>query len=197
MCCGTKRETEIRCPDGCTYLASARTHPAAVVRKQLDQDMAWLAPGMIGLSEPQQRLLLLLLTLTSRFRGDGLEAARDSDVADASGSLAATFETASKGLIYEQRAGSLPAQRLAGELRSVLDELGRERPSAFARDAAIVLRRLEQRARDIEKLSASPVGFLDLAGRLTRQVGSQSGAGEVAGGDQGLREPSTPSIILP
>ena len=34
MCCGTKRLAEIRCPSDCTYLVSAREHPAAVVRRQ-------------------------------------------------------------------------------------------------------------------------------------------------------------------
>jgi len=152
---------------------------------------------MVGLSEPQQRLFFLCLTLASRVRGEGLEAARDADFADAAGSLAATYETASKGLIYEQRAGSLPAQRVAGELRAVLDEVGRERPSAFAREAAIVLRRLEQRAHDIEKLTGSPVGFFDLAGRFTRQLASQPGAAESPDPGRAPGEPAAPSIILP
>jgi len=197
VCCGTKRQAEIRCPDTCTYLTSSRSHPPAAVRKQLDQDMAWLAPGLAGLPDPQQQLFFLCLTLVTRFRGEGFDAAKDADVADAAASLAATYETASKGLIYEHRAATVPAQRMAAEFRSTLDELGRERPAALARDAAVVLRRLEARVREIEKVSGSPVGFLEVAARFTRQVGPGLGDPDAREGLQAQPEPPGPSIILP
>src|SRR5262245_27935296 len=38
VCCGTKRLVEIRCPSDCSYLASAREHPAAVVVRQQQHD---------------------------------------------------------------------------------------------------------------------------------------------------------------
>lgn len=134
--------------------------------------MMVLMPGLHGLSDGQQRLFFLSLTLVHRFRGEGLEAARDVDVADAAAALASTYETESKGLIYEHRAGSLPAQRLAGELRTVFDQLGRERPSAFARDAAAVLRRLEQLARGADKVApGDPFAFLSLVGRVAGRIG--------------------------
>jgi len=170
-----------------------------VVRKQQEQDMAVLVPGMTGLSDGQQRLFFLSLTLIHRFRGEGLEAARDVDVADAAASLASTYETESKGLIYEHRAGSLPAQRMASELRTTFDELGRERPSAFIRDAAAVLRRLEQLARGAEKTAPGDAFFfLNLVGRVAGRISSVAGAsgsrgqadGEETGGAQS-------SIIIP
>ena len=40
ICCGTKRLVEIQCPSNCAYLASAREHPAAVVRRQQERDVA-------------------------------------------------------------------------------------------------------------------------------------------------------------
>jgi len=133
--------------------------------------MMVLMPGLRGLSEGQQRLFFLSLTLVHRFRGDGLEAARDADVADAAGALASTYETESKGLIYEHRATSLPAQRLAGELRTVFDQLGRERPSAFVRDAAVVLRRLEQLALGAEQAAPGDrLSFLNLVGRVAGRI---------------------------
>lgn len=157
--------------------------------------MMALMPGLQGLTEAQQRLFLLSLTLIHRFRGEGLEAARDIDVADAAGALASTYETESKGLIYEHRAGSLPAQRIVGELRTVFEPLGRERPSAFARDAATVLRRLEQLARGAGKAPpADPFSFLALVGRVAgrlRSAESEPAEADAAGA------PAEPTIIVP
>jgi hypothetical protein len=197
VCCGTKRTVEIRCPETCPFLTTARFHPPSIVRKQQEQDMAVLAPGLTGLSEGQERLFVLCLTFIHRFRGEGLEAARDLDVADAVGSLASTYETESKGLIYEHRADSLPARRMASELRTVFDQVGRDRPSAFARDAATVLRRIERLATDAEKLApGDPLFFLNLAGRVSSRIVAATGRPDpVLTADD--NEPATPSIIIP
>jgi len=160
--------------------------------------MAVLVPGMKGLSDGQQRLFFLSLTLVHRFRGEGLEAARDVDVADAAGALASTYETESKGLIYEHRAGSPPARRMAAEIRAVLDQVGRERPSAFVRDAATVLRRLDQLARGAEKLApGDPLFFLNLVGRVAGRISSVAGAAEPLSPADGSDPAAGTSIIIP
>jgi len=160
--------------------------------------MAVLVPGMTGLSDGQQRLFFLGLTLIHQFRGEGLEAARDVDVADAAGALASTYETESKGLIYEHRPGSLPAQRMAAELRTVFGQLGRERPSAFVRDAAAVLRRLEQLARGAEKTApGDPLFFLNLVGRVAGRIASVPGTSEPLSSADGSGHAAQPSIIIP
>lgn len=177
VCCGTKREVEIRCPETCGYLTSSRTHPPARIRRQQSDDIEALAPGMMGMSEPRQQLFLFSLTLIDRFRGDGLDAAVDADVVSALESLAATYDAAARGLIYEQPAGTAPAQRLAAGIRSVYEELGRNRPSGFAADAAEVVGRLADRARDIGGATpASPRTFLELAGRVARRFKDPEGA---------------------
>ncbi len=195
VCCGTKRLTEIRCPDTCVYLNNARVHPAATVRRQQEHDLDALVPALRVLNEPQQQLLMLCLTLVDRFKGEGLDAARDADAADAAAALGATYETAAKGLIYDHRAGSLPAQRLANEMRTVFDELGRTRPSAFAQDAAVVLRQLERRIRETSRQAGEqPRFFIELAGRLARQF-QQGGTDPAAEGGE-LSRPG-PSLIVP
>jgi len=104
VCCGTKRRVEIRCPETCAYLGNAAAHPPAVVRRQQERDVALLLPALERLSEAQRQLFFLTLTLVDRFRGEGLDAAVDADVADAAEALAGTYETAARGLIYDQRA---------------------------------------------------------------------------------------------
>lgn len=195
VCCGTKREAEIRCPASCPYLASARAHPPAQVKRQYEQDMLIVYPAMMGLTEPQQRLFLVTISMVPKLRGTGLEAARDLDLADAAGALAATYETEAKGLIYEQRAGTAPAQRIAAELRTVFDQLGRERPAAFAKDAAAVLRRIEQMARNTGPAGDQSVGLLELLGRLALRIG----AGGPGDADDSTATPDPPPspIILP
>jgi hypothetical protein len=199
VCCGTKRQTEIRCPADCPYLASSRAHPPAAVRRQQDQDLAALTPALAALSESRQQLFLFALTLIARFRGDGLDAASDGDAASAAAALAGTYETASKGLIYEHRPDSVPAQRMADGIREMFDQLGRGRPSGFAADAAAVLRQVEDRVKAVQRASpGDPRSFLVLAERMSKRLGGpgpegQPGEGESAAGAAG----GGPSIILP
>ncbi len=194
VCCGTKRLTEIRCPESCVYLTNARVHPPATIRRQQEHDLGALVPALRVLTEPQQQLFMLSLTLADRFKGEGLDAARDVEVADAAAALAATYETATKGLIYDHRADSLPAQRLAHEMRAVFDDLGKSRPSAFAEDAAVVLRQLERRIRDVIRESGGqPRAFIELAGRIARQF--QQDARDAGGEGDATSPPSSPLVI--
>ena len=197
VCCGTKREVGIRCPDSCAYLSASRAHPPATVRRQQDQDLAVLTPGLAGLSESRQQLLLFSLTLINRFKGDSLDAANDGDVVSAAGALASTYETAARGVIYEHRADSAPARRIAEGIRDLFDQLGRGRPSGFAADAAAVLRRIEERARAVQQLAASnPRAFLELAGRVGRRLGAPEAGTRPADG-QGAAPAAGSRIILP
>jgi len=199
VCCGTKREVDIRCPADCPYLASARSHPPATTRRQQDQDLAVLTPALAGLSEERQQLLLVALTLLDRFRGEGLDAASDADAASAAAALAGTYETASRGLIYEQRPDSVPAQRIADGIRGMFEQLGRGRPSGFAADAAAVLRQVEDRIRAVQRATPGDSrAFLGLAERVARRLGNPGLEGSpvegepAAGGGRG-----SSSIIIP
>lgn len=152
---------------------------------------------MAGLTEPRQQLFLFSLTLLDRFRGDGLDAATDRDAASAAGALASTYETAARGVIYEHRGDSVPAQRIAESIRGVFDQLGRGRPSAFAADAAAVLRQVEDRVLAVQRLAPSnPGAFLDLAGRMARRLGPPEAAASSADGAGTTGSGGSP-IILP
>jgi hypothetical protein len=161
--------------------------------------LALLSPALAGLSEARQQLFLFTLTLIDRFRGDGLDAANDADAAAAAGALAGTFETASKGLIYEQRPDSVPAQRLADGIRGMFEQLGRGRPSGFAADAAAVLRQVEDRIRTVQRATPGDTrAFLALAERMSRRLGAPDAEAIPAGGGPAPDSGSGgPSIILP
>ncbi len=158
-----------------------------------------LSPALAGLSEPRQQLMLFAVTLIDRFKGEGLDAANDADAAAAVAALAGTYETQSKGLIYEQRPDSIPAARMAEGIRELFDQLGRGRPSSFAADAAAVLRQLEDRISTVRQATAGTSrAFLALAERMARRLGRPGAAGGTAEGAKGQAgQGGAPSIIIP
>jgi hypothetical protein len=167
FCCGTKRLTQIACPSDCAWLASAREHPAAAVVRQQQRDLALLLPMMQDFSERQSRLLLLITSFIVRYQPQQLQALIDDDVVEAMSALAATYETASRGLIYEHRPASLPAERLVNALKPVLAKAGEGGGTAFEREIASVLRRTEESGREIR--TADPENrraFIDFLSRV-------------------------------
>ena len=94
--------------------SSARAHPPAQVRRQQSDDFEALAPGMMGLSEPRQQLYLFTLTLVDRFRGDGLEPPSMRTSARGSRRWPPRYDTAARGLIYEQQAADCPGPAPGG-----------------------------------------------------------------------------------
>jgi len=137
-----------------------------VVQRQQQRDFAVLAPTLEGLTETQSRLLLLLGSFIGRHVPQDFQTLRDEDIAEAAATLAATLETAGRGVLYEHRAATDPARHLAEELKRLLAELGRESHGLIAgqgvvapgtshapidRDAAVVLRRIERGAREAAK----------------------------------------------
>ena len=192
MCCGTKRGIEIRCPSNCGYLSASRSHPPAVVQRQQQRDLVAFAPVLQGLSDRQSRLLLLLGSFIARHVPRDFETLRDDDIADAVATLAATLETTARGVIYEHRTRTQPAQHLADELKRIVEEIGRETEArdrgsegsvvigqaavagAVVNDAIIVLRRIEQSAREITtKRDGGHTGYRDLLGRLLNAAGTE------------------------
>jgi hypothetical protein len=195
VCCGTKRLVEIRCPESCPYLAEAKRHPPAVRQRQQQQDVSMLLPLMRDLTDRQSRFFLLFQSLTLGHQSDPLQPLTDGDLADAAAALAATLETAAKGVIYEQTPQSLPAQRLAAQMRSAFEEIAREGPrSPLERDAAKALRAVETGARTLgTAVGDAKVGYLALLGRVLPPPGAAATAGHTSGS-----EPSQgSSIILP
>ena len=73
-----------------------------------------------GLTDRQHQLLLLVQAHLCSDRLDGATVA-DDDVMHAVKALAETFETASRGIIYEHPAGLASAARLSSDLKTLID----------------------------------------------------------------------------
>lgn len=193
VCCATKRLVEISCPSDCAHLAAAREHPAAVVKRQQERDVAVLLPTIRPLTERQHQLFFLFHTLIARHTPDGFARLNDDDVAEAAGAVAATLETASRGVIYEHTPASIVAQQLARELTAMLAEMREQGAKVYDGEAAITLRAIEAGARDTRKaIGGTPDAYLTLMGRLL-QVNQAAKAG--GGGKDAPAAPS--SILLP
>ncbi len=128
---------------------------------------------MRDFNDRQSQLFLALSTFLAGYRPDDLNAVVDEDLADAAAALAATFETASRGVIYDHRPASLPAGRLSAGLRAAILEVGPTHGGTpFERDTSTVLRKIEGTVRDLGSLSREGGSgnrpFLDLLERVTR-----------------------------
>jgi hypothetical protein len=174
VCCGTKRIVELACPATCIYLEHAHRHPASMVKRQQEADLAVLMKTLGRVSEPQLQLFFLLHTAILRFNGanrpQGLPGIADADVAEAAGALAATLETAGRGVLYEHQSTSVVAESLRREIKTLLDQVGRGGGSRFDREAAEVLRGIERGARH-EALGpgAGAQDYLSLVARVLQE----------------------------
>jgi hypothetical protein len=170
VCCGTKRLIEIACPSTCGYLAAAREHPAAVVRRQQERDVALLLPTVQNLTERQYQLFFLFQTAIVRHQPDGLARLLDDDVAEAAEAVAKTLETAERGVIYEHAPQSVTAARLAAELKTLLAGMRQKGAKLSDREVAVAFRAIEHGARHVRQ--AAPGGetaYLTLMARLIQQ----------------------------
>ncbi len=179
VCCGTKRLVQIQCPNDCSWLVSAREHPPATAVRQQQRDVGVLMQAMRDFNQRQSQLFLLVTSFIVRYEPPELQPLVDDDVSEGMAALASTFETASRGVIYEHRPASLPAERFIAGLKPLLAEAGRGGAgSPFERDAAVVLRGIAAAAREVR--AHDPQNrrtFLELLGRvLSKMPDTEAGA---------------------
>jgi hypothetical protein len=194
VCCGTKRLVQIQCPSDCTWLASAREHPPAVIVRQQQRDIGLFVQFMRDFSERQSQIFFLAITFLARYQSSELQPLIDDDVAEGVAALASTFETASRGVIYEHRPASLQAERLIAAMKPALAETARGAGAAFERDAAVVLRRIQEAVGEVHSLDVqNRRALLDLLKRIVTTMPSADDAGPDGAGDP----PSATRLIVP
>lgn len=170
VCCGTKRLVEIACPPDCVYLTSAQRHPAAVVKRQQEQDLSVLVGALGRVSEAQLQTFFVIQTFIARYRPDGSVPLTDSDVAAATGALATNFETASRGVVFEPQATSPAAESLRRDLKAFLAEAAGARGTRFETEVAVVLRGIERGAsHQAPGIGTGPTDYLALVARILHE----------------------------
>lgn len=196
MCCGSLRQRDIACPSDCRYLASAQAHPAAATRRQQEQDKGLVSLLMEGLNQRQASLCSTLLSVVARFPSDPLLRLEDDGLIDAAAALAATCETAGRGVIYEHRPNSLVAQRLYADLKDFLAQAGLEGSRQLEQDAATILRRIAGSAARVRQVvDLGPATCVGMIGRIARSAAATGMAGAPLPG--GSPEPKPSLLIRP
>lgn len=140
-------------------------------------------------SERQTQLFLVIATFLVRAKP--LDRLVDDEVADAIRALASTYETSVRGIIYDHRPASLRAEGLVTGLKPLLADASKGGGTAFERDAAVVLRRIEQAIQDAHGVDLqNPRAFVDILGRVfAAETGSDPSESAPA--------PETSRLILP
>ena len=105
--------------------------------RQQQRDTGLLMQMMRDFDRRQSQLFLMVCTFLKKYPSPELQPLVDDDVAEAMAAMASTYETAARGLIYEHRPASLPAERIVSTLRPVLANAGEGGGSAFERDVAV------------------------------------------------------------
>jgi hypothetical protein len=184
---------EIQCPADCPWLASAREHPPAAAVRQQQRDVASFVQFVRDFSERQSQLFFLISTFVLGYDPPELHPLIDDDVAEGVAALASTFETASRGVIYDHRPASLAAERMIAALKPMLIDAGRGAGSAFERDAAVVLRRVEESVRQVRGQEPdNRRAFLELLRRVIREPPRPDGSADRAAAPE-----AAPRLILP
>ena len=136
--------------------------------------MSLLVEPMRDLNQRQSQLFFLVNRFLLRYQPTELHAPIDDDVVEAVASLASTLETSARGVIYEHRPASLPAERLMSALKPVLAEATRGGGTPAERDAAVVLRRIAEAAREARaEDQVNRRAFLDLIGRVLKKADAE------------------------
>lgn len=134
--------------------------------------------GAGRLSEPQLQLFFMVNSYFLRPPPEGVPRPVDVEVADAAQAVAATFETASRGVIYEHAARTPGGQRMASELLGWLREAGKGGGSRFERDVAEVLAGVHRAATPASGHDAGPRAYLE---RVARVLGQDAPPAEASG----------------
>lgn len=150
--------------------------------------MARLIPTIRHLTERQYELFFVFQSLITRHRPEGLARLVDADVAEAAAAMAATIETAARGVIYEHAAQTHPAQSLARALKALLEQIRQQGATVYDGEVAITLRAIEQGARTLRAPTEGETAYLDLVSRVLQVNPAQAERGDAA---------TSGSLILP
>jgi hypothetical protein len=123
QCCGEQREVTLDCPSDCSYLQQARQHEKPRSRDQIDPEALFLkveVPDQF-LYEREHLLMGLTFALAKAVRAE--RSLNDGDLIAALSALTTSYQRlVNSGLHYEQAIPSIPQQRVAAEVETMLKE---------------------------------------------------------------------------
>ena len=113
-------------------------------------------------------------SVIARHKPQALTRLVDSDIAEAAAALAATLETAGRGVIYEHKPPGPAAQAITAEIKTMLSQIREQGATVYDGETAIVLRAIERGAQDIKAPGESDTAYVDLIARLLEVTAAPS-----------------------
>jgi hypothetical protein len=123
QCCGEQREVTLDCPSDCPYLRQAREHERPRSVDQIDPSNLFLKVEISDQFMIEREHLLMGLTFALARAAHADRSLNDRDLITALSALCTSHQRlADSGLHYEQPIASLPQQRVASEIETMLKE---------------------------------------------------------------------------
>lgn len=149
--------------------------------RQQHHDAALVVRLWRDFNQRQTEMLFAVAGALVRYEPPPLQSLTDADVAEAVSALAATSETAGRGVIYEHRPVSGPAAHLAAALKALLTEAGAYRDSSIERDLATALRRIESTVGEMRATQdLEPAAFVASLTRIVTAARTDERSGDEA-----------------
>lgn len=180
-CCGSKRQTEIQCPAGCPFLHGEHDPLWESPAKRTEE--AQFIAHFVEVRREQIPLLVflhhLLLQGRQNFAGD----LSDSLTLEVLTTLARTFETLSKGIIYEHQTESPQLQTMINWMRDVLGKRTEipEVPAASDAEVLATLKSITAAVQAHRESSSGDRKYLDTAESVFRAGLSEAPSIELPG----------------
>ncbi|MFQ5790250.1 MAG: hypothetical protein ACE5JI_07190 [Acidobacteriota bacterium] len=118
-CCGTKRRVEIQCPEDCPYLYGE--HDARWESATRETEETRFIHAFSGVERERLPVLVFMHQLLLQARRDAGGKLTDEEIQEVVSTLARTFETRAKGILYEHQSESLQLQGVVRWLGQLLD----------------------------------------------------------------------------
>ena len=167
-CCGTKRRTEIRCPDDCPYLHGEHD-PRWEPSGRRTEDLRFLS-RFAQLSREQVPFLIFFHSLLIRASRDLPGGLSDRELAMVAGTLGRTYQTLSKGIVYQHQSEDLKLQGVIARLGEVLAHRHEipDVPSASDADVLAVLMNTQSAIETQKGGDDAQKSYIDIAERVFR-----------------------------
>ncbi len=180
-CCGSKRRTEIRCPDGCPYLHGEHDPLWESPEKRTEE--VQLIAHFADVQREQVPLLVFLHHLLLQGRQNFGADLSDSMTLEILTTLVRTFETLSKGIIYEHQTESPQLQAMISWLGNVLSKRSEipQVPAAGDAEVLAMLKTISAAVQAHRDDSSGNRNYLDTAERVFRAGLSKAPAIELPG----------------
>ena len=131
----------------------------------------------------------MTLTFLVRYQPPELQPLIDDDVAGSGGGARGHVRDRVAWRHLRAPARVAPAERLVAALKPLLNEAAQHGGTAFERDAAVVMRRLEEAVGAVRALAPGHrLAFLELLGRTIRRSSAE---------DEKASTPDPPRLIVP